>query len=1534
MPELPLPSAVDIVTQLVTGPSLHEVAAKTLAPALKKLYPNLEIDPQLAMVVEPSWTIDDDQVYPGRPNVETLTDALIRLGMSGKTVTYLDGEHYLTQQPAWPAPVQLPVKIEAIGLLLNELAPLLFIAYQDQHVSYWDDFTYPGQPRWQQLSQALRNLWKADASHGWDAAQTAVAEAVFRQPDRQLRLTTDTYNTRACLIDLDRDDTTQPDHLGLLDMAVIIGTVAKRSVILTHAVTQGYQHFDSLQALGEDLQQRFGATPANPDLKWRLVEPQGNFFDHQACTLISIEADALGKINFFADKPLNRVYPHTGTLGKTTQPPPRLETHFERLRPMLPQWLNDASSVDQARYSRHLLDLTTFEHEHHGKSFQSEVVDLHAYTRDALMQQMSKDQPSAKDIKLDDILITITSLVVWGTFVLPGNTSTKTLTLPELALQNLAGLPMGNKTVSYKDASAVPDWMTMAYLEKLVSTVNIGETYPAHLKARLIDDADQAAALQKLYTSQLRIELPLLALQDKIQGRAGIDDVGYRYVAAALAATAAERNVDGEEIVIRPLAFVAHRSSAAADSVANMYVIGPREANKGPCLLYRPLFEMPLLQYPGHANLLYAIEHSRHLRDSVLAWLADDVRFNYSQFVFTARLPSVWTIPQMLVNPTTALDMSGPVALGTQVLTGNVLETLHERNVQALLTLADRQSVSNAEARWATLKQGGWLIFNAALPFLGRSVGTAAWIWQIMDDLQEVTDVANQQSGKIAWTAIADILLALGMVLAHRAAVDQAPAHESFAQTEKATTPLDPAGTVRKALQLPDVTSTELTGSHATSIDIFTALKRSPLALAKVLDSFKLDRPKDLGAAARDGAHRGLYPHGNTWYAQVGERWFEVMRNEHGDMQIVDSRQQPRRIGPKLAYSARGEWVIDMRLRLRGGGLDSALQKSRGSRQTVAKALMEKISAFDNTMDTKESRLNADRDALRAALPQAQSEARTQYLATLDTQYKEYAANIQQIKELNLIQTIPNYRTVMTERLQMQLFLGHEWLNEHSSHVQQSVEAMQTMIAQGSGAEPEPFTLAAVSLNDVTQGIIEKMEAAQACFEEMKLLGKDAVEAMRVYRDAWPNYQLNDLKMLQISFAERLCVKAGDTADHASARQALADLIEDAALNIQSSLDLSADESLGDLRGRIDALSNVAQQFDSVNKRFSDLASEYAGQLHTERLKHVQARVIAFKAAADNRLADLLRYRHLLVPQAGPSRPSTSASNRQIFQTRSRGTVVGERKKSSSDDPTELMEVRAPLTGVIATFHEESPGVWVEQRALPVPMPTAQADLKNSVREGQALIDGLAAFHRRIEARLKRGARIPVEVEEEYHKHAALLRKAVAAIDEALTAMNLTAGRHEPSEALNHALDKAAKTLEEKGTSTRIRLVKQQPPTAAGMQWLKEKGEITIDKTVTRQPLRRRQHDFLDEYRIRDTHNDKVLCYAHFHYSSAAAHDPSFVRGHMKTVAQQRMGGAYEPSHPSNQQLIEIHRSEISARLAEALFFNLPKPVASAPVPL
>ncbi|WP_340146339.1 hypothetical protein [Pseudomonas poae] len=89
--------------------------------------------------------------------------------------------------------------------------------------------------------------------------------------------------------------------------------------------------------------------------------------------------------------------------------------------------------------------------------------------------------------------------------------------------------------------------------------------------------------------------------------------------------------------------------------------------------------------------------------------------------------------------------MSGPVELDTQLLDSDVFTALYTANARALVTLADRQSVSNAQARWESFKHAGWVLLNAALPFMGRTAGAAAWVWQLLDDVQQGIDA--EESG-------------------------------------------------------------------------------------------------------------------------------------------------------------------------------------------------------------------------------------------------------------------------------------------------------------------------------------------------------------------------------------------------------------------------------------------------------------------------------------------------------------------------------------------------------------------------------------------------------------------------------------------------------------------------------------------------------------------------------------------------------------------------------------------------------------------
>ena len=90
-------------------------------------------------------------------------------------------------------------------------------------------------------------------------------------------------------------------------------------------------------------------------------------------------------------------------------------------------------------------------------------------------------------------------------------------------------------------------------------------------------------------------------------------------------------------------------------------------------------------------------------------------------------------------------------------------------------------------------------------------------------------------------------------------------------------------------------------------------------------------------------------------------------------------------------------------------------------------------------MEDKQTRLDQAHSAMLNAQPQTSAAARQAYLDTLDAQSKDYGANIEKIKALNLAQDIPNYRTTMIERLEMHLFLGQEWLTQHSTDYQTNV---------------------------------------------------------------------------------------------------------------------------------------------------------------------------------------------------------------------------------------------------------------------------------------------------------------------------------------------------------------------------------------------------------------------------------------------------------------------------------------------------------------
>lgn len=1511
MSEITLHKELDLLTELITGPLISEVAANVLRPALAALYPHLKINPSLATVVSPTWTISTGHVIPGKNTYESLTNVLVRLGYTGTYVNYIDGEHFLTLHPGVEPMVQLAVKIDAIGGLLNSLAPLLFNAFQQQQLDYWNQETRPSTPRWHQLSVSLQGIWNLDPTLDWSEDEKAMARAVFSQPDRALRRVGDKYLTKACLIDIDgiAETGTANEHSWILDAAVLVGTLGGRTYVITHSIIEGFKRYDSLDALGKRL-------PTQQNIQWRLYEPDGHFFHHQACALIALEVDAIGELNSPAKpSPLNPSppqNPHPRNFTDGDQPP---SSHFSKVEALTPDWLKHASPADLTRYSRHLMDIASLREKDAGKTFLDDIPGLREFTLQRLSEQIIKDHPDASTLKLGDVEFSITSVVVIGTFVVPMKTQTLRLSLVDLALQNLVGLPLGNKAVQYKNGTPTPAWMTAEYLEQLVSQVDIGQTYPALIKRKLLTNTQDTSRRQGLYSRHLRIQLPLQALQRKIRGEDGLDERGYQYLLAAMQEDPAQRYVDGLEIIIRPLALVTGDDAEnSADTVANMFVIGPRLTTKGPCLLYRPLLEHPLLQYPGEANLLYAIKHSTTLRQSILAWLPDGVRFNYSQYVFPGELPAVWTIGQLLVEPGSLFGKMANVRFSTTAVKGEPVAALFKANADAIVTLADRQSVSNAEARWATLKHGAWMMFSVALPFLGRTVSTAAWIWQIMDDLQQASDARENDDSEGSWAAMTDLLLTLSMVLAHQAATRQ---KSSTAALEKPRVerPISPALPAPKAsvTRLPDWQASQPPAAHESSLHALGTLTAK--GLGEVLDNLSIAEPTDLKPPAlQPGAYQHLRGRNHQWYAKVGQRWFEVALNDNEDVQIIDSRQTPAVKGPLLIHSAKGEWFVDMRLRLRGGGRRQMLMRQNEQRKAD---LRQKLEAFDIRKRELEVQLQKAEKAFSKSSRQALGQ-------TLDAQVAEYGAYIQQVKDFNALEPLQNYRPVLVSCLDQQLSLTQKWFalqdNSFREAMRQSLALLDHEAFESSRTPRQIHQLT----SDMTQGFIDRIEFARARIDEMTRLGKDASEIARDYSVHMPGFKLQDLKMFQISIAQELCLNDTAPGDPAAARQAMERVVEDVCLTIQSSLDLTADGETLPLLERIDGFNDLVEQFSNLDQRIADLGPEFPDELLGAPLDLMRERVKAFNDPTTQQLAHLLIERRMLEPTPGPSRPAPPRS--RIIKTRFKGTVVGTPRQRVTGEEADLFDVKSTLTGqVIATFHEKTPGNWLEHVPAQTPS-TARPTLDPSIQKGQMLFEQMASFSRRTESHANQAGRIPVEIEDMFNQQARRMTEAAGAIEKALTDLNATDGGQVSAVNLVKQLNEGAASLYEKGRQCRINMIKKQPPTAARVQWLQDQGLVDIVRIPGRTRLKGQRKDFLEEYEIRERaagDSKGGLWYAHFHYPKPDTPADGYTAAHLKTVSQRKLGSGFEmKTAPSNNELIEIYRSEISPQLAKALFLT------------
>ncbi|MHC8346872.1 dermonecrotic toxin domain-containing protein [Pseudomonas sp. RT6P73] len=1442
----PLVETSDLVSLTSHGPALSEVASHLLSRTLEKSWPELQIDPDKAFVATPQWLIVDHHVEAGPTQFESLTLALMRQGLYGTTANFLEGEHFLTLEPDSKNPVHLAVSIEDIAKMLNDSASILFVEAQVRQLEFWNGKGH-AIPRWQELSDTLRKALNVQMVKGWDADECEMAREVYSAPDNTTRknVNSEFSTIQACLLDVDTVENDVTRHLLIGGALVIKATYRERQLLVMYTIERAYESFSSLVELGNSLPARLEEQLSGHGLTWRLYEPEGNVFDHMAWALVSSQMDAINSLQFL-EAPPDDVEPEAGLdLNE--------KARLLQLNKAIPDWLRSASSNDIQDYSRYISALGKLYRQPDSKLARSEIPSITDYAQRQMRETIIADPLAvgAATLALDDLRIKITSSFSADNFTLPNPLDQRIETLADFALENEAPYMA---TVFFKGGEKVPDWLTAEFLTTVSARVDVGKTYPELIKPKLLEDPVASRRQENFYRDQLRSLLPLQALEARFKPETGVDERGYQFVCELL-----DPDVSAKTIALYPLTMTPqHRLISSSDTVDNMFIISPRDAHSGPCLLYRPMLDEPLLQYPSRQNLLYALHQPGELRDSVLAWLPQkNLSFEYAQYVFPTGLPSPWLIAEQVVNPLQRADKFGRVVFENVEITGDILSALFKSNARMLVNLADRKSQSNAERRWSALKDSGWALFNVASNFLSGAVGTAVWVWQTINQIQQALDAHDRDDRFIEWTSVSDILLAIGIVLSHHAVmrrkrVSSKPRIEQVWREKAPDAVVEPVTVTLN----PDPLTPDLPPSHLSSLELAGSVpRRTPTALGAYLDTLKVTAP-DISSASVTKVKEApphFYQHNVRNYAQVGDRWFYVDVKGDEEVHIVYP-DQPERNGPMLMNNGKGQWVLDLRLRLRGGAGNAFSRHQEAANEQRQVNLDDALKTFKSLEKAKETELTKLHDGIRQASAENYDQRTAVYLEKLDATIGEYRQALEQLREWRTLGGTENYREDllrMSVVLQKNLAL---WFVLKRSEYAQATSVM-TKAGQHEPVPRQTFVDSVQKASDIGQEMIEKLTLSTSTLEGMHAAGRPGIERAMEIRKLAPSFTVLDIKANEIGMAQELCLNEQVSPLMQQARTAVGNIVVSAAKAAIQVADLMRVQ--GEHSDVVEELNSFVETFADADQRIQELPGTYPGLIKPPKLEHLQLLIDEFAQLAKNRLQALLPEPIAAQPPVERVQPGTTRQPIKVRKTRPRDSGKSEPEKTT-EDPLK------PFT----------PAVYKQ----PVPV----LDDPGTIEAGIELNLDTDTFIERTRKDALLPRRIPADIQDVFDQQALKLEQAASSVDQAVANSRKAGGDPIPVATLSRDLRDGASRLRKEGVSVRADLYTRRKPTQSIFKWMHENGQLDINRDKRGRIQTRGLGDFFQEYRIFDKPHNKPLWVAHFHYETLTSPANAPTAAHLK----------------------------------------------------
>lgn len=1504
--------------QFASRPTLRDVTTTMLSAALREHYPDQDIDPGQACVTR----LRPDE---GEPLQTSLVDSVFEYFIRQATPQWTVTGYALSVRARGPSAVPLAVDMQVIGGIVDRLAQGLMGEFKQAIADFWSQPSSLGDAgvtRWAWLSGQIRQQLLLDIKTGFSNGADIQHKAIV---ERVAMLASETpTRTQAGVVYITLADDPIASRFALPAL-VVVDRQDELPTLLVYRLYGEFEHY-SLQAWEALLHEDFAKHKGR--VQWVLHEPPGNVFDGLAQAILESQFNTLNLFPRQADvATLERFFAAATDVAALFVAPPRTFTTSSLNAEQLPDWLRSAGEVDRIAYSRLMAALAALQARTQGKAFNEDLPSISQFTLLTLRKKMLEEHPDALDLPLAEVELVVEKVTAvaagsGGQMTALGEVEEVRMSLLDFALENLVGLPVGKVMVRRTTGQGLPEWLTVDFVKQLVQAVDIGRVYPSLLRRSLVTESGEVEGRRQLFCDQLRVQLPLKALEQKLRGQGGLSTVGCRLVEALMPL----RTVTEQAVVLRPLAFIAS-PGRQADTVTNMFVIGSAGMDTGPCVLYRPFCAVPLTEFSTEAALLAAIVQAGELQQSVLCWLSDHARAVYTEGGFNE--PHITRFG--LGSEFAPLAVPGPAVLCRATVNGDPLHALFNANALALVEIADRSAVSNVENRWATLKEGGWLLLNALLPILGDTLGNSLWLMQLFASVGRAIALPKDAAKSTRSAAMADLLLNIALVVLHQGfSLRGLTRHRPV--TEQDLIDGGASGGAPTGVPTLDLSArhTELDFSWSNAFQALTEAQRDKLS------AFEVVVEPSLGNVAQSGVHANLLPAQGNWYARVEDRLFRVDASEDGV--VIVNPTDPATTGPWLARRERG-WGFDVGLRLRGGGPKQNARKLAQANAENTQRINDRLAELQQRSSERVSRIRAYLEQLKTATGAVRQLFIERYESDLTELLDLVREHVKLAQELRPGDR-PSEKDVATriKAMARQICYFEELLlNDQQALVTRELAQMRALmpvdavVPENAAAYFELFRkLTMIQVKGVRWASIREELWAQ--LREVPKVGEQhwREEVLDVYAHRHPSAleweAVHMFSTLELVFSDPRIMFSDDL-------KLLRALRNDDNLHASIASHVEVDKPNNySLADRISVVESALKEYEKAGDIATYIHSlDFAG-VKGQYLEQFIVQIDGIRDAVLKKLATLI------VESADASAdqleylPKLARPGKRVIRTRGHRTLVGNVRQGETELDGDVVDVTDGLTSkIIQSWHQHADGDWVEVvEAGPEKAPAVTAAPVNTALLGElqaqakVLLDRVEVSIQNAWRQSKR-ANEPADMEDILQHKADKLTE-LAAQMQPFYARGATLSTSVSSRLVTQLQDLpvAASRLRAQGREIRIAMIKAQPPTAGRISYLHQQQEINISSYNVRKNMSgARRNDFLQEFAIRDTGN-KILWWAHFHYAAEDARADAYTAAHLKLPEQRFLGyKALIRDAKAGTDVVNIYRSSIGKDIAQRLFLTL-----------